>query len=261
VSSLVGYFLVHRRALESWLWQLPAPQFKVAFTILAMANWKEGKTFSGGEVVVVERGQLMTSLATLKEKSGESTRTIRTTITNLSKAGFLTNQSTKRFRLITVVNYETYQNPAGATDKVTDSPATKQRQSSDNPPTTIEASKQVNRQSSKQSLFDFDAVYQAYPRKQGKKTGMAKVQRMVTTREDYDALRRAVEKMAKGWRGQDTTYCPHWSSFVSQERWRDDDLPMPSVDQCRPAARPVPSFEPTFDELMGLARKVGAVKE
>jgi hypothetical protein len=111
------------------------------------------------------------------------------------------------------------------------------------------------------TLADFERVYEIYPRKQGKKTGMAKVQRMVTTREDYDALRRAVEKMAKGWRGQDTTYCPHWSSFVSQERWRDDDLPMPSVDQGRPAARPVPSFEPTFDELMGLARKVGAVKE
>jgi hypothetical protein len=118
-------------------------------TILAMANWREGKTFSGGEVVEVDRGQLMTSLASLQERSGESTRTIRTTIANLEKAGFLTNKSTKRFRLISIVNYETYQNPAGATDKATDNPATKHRQSTDNPATMIEEGKKVRRQKRK----------------------------------------------------------------------------------------------------------------
>lgn len=100
------------------------------------------------------------------------------------------------------------------------------------------------------TLADFERVYEIYPRKQGKKAGMAKVRKLVTTAEDYDALRNAVDQMAKAWRGQETTYCPQWSTFVSQERWRDDQPPLPSVDPGRPVARPVPGFEPTLDELL-----------
>ena len=244
-----GYFLIHRQALDGWLWALPLPQFRVALTILAKANWKDGSTWSGGEQVKVARGQLMTSLPKLAEAAGVSIQTVRTSITNLKKADFLTDQSTDRYRLITVTNYERYQDPAGLPNRPSNSSLTAQQQPSNSPATAIETSKQVSRQSRKQNTFDFDAVYQSYPRKQGKAKGMSAIRKLVTTPEEYDALRKAVEKMAEGWRGQNTTYCPIWSTFINQRRWLDDDLPLPSVDPGKPAARPVPSFEPTLDEL------------
>jgi hypothetical protein len=151
MSSLTGYFLLHRQAIEGWLWDLPPPQFKVMVTILAMANWKQGKTFSGGKIVTIERGQFMTSLPGLAKKSKCSLRTVRTTLSNLEKAGFLTDTSTRRYRIVTVINYETYQNPAGASDSPSDSRATVQRQSSDSPATVIEASKHINTEAEKQT--------------------------------------------------------------------------------------------------------------
>lgn len=104
--SAGGYFKLQR---DGWLWDLPAPQFKVAITILSMANWKDGKTVSGGELVEVKRGQLMTSLPALARKSQCSVQCVRTTLGKLKQFSFLTEESTKRYRLITITNYSKYQ--------------------------------------------------------------------------------------------------------------------------------------------------------
>ena len=86
--------------------------------------------------------------------------------------------------------------------------------------------------------FDFDSVYQQYPRKIGKAPGLAKLKAKVKTQADYDQLVQAVSTMAQAWRGKDLTYCPHFSTFASQARWRDDMLPLP--DGCRAPSKPLP---------------------
>lgn len=78
--------------------------------------------------------------------------------------------------------------------------------------------------------FDFETIYRQYPRKSGKRLGLIKAANRITTEEAYQALRSAVERMADGWRGasrEQLKFCPYWSSFITQERWRDDELPMP----------------------------------
>lgn len=99
------FITLQRRSLDSWIWDMPAEQTKTAITLMLMANWKDGKTFSGGELVIVRRGQLMTSLDAVSARARVSKQTVRTTLRNLEKAGFLTCQSTNRFRLLTIVNY------------------------------------------------------------------------------------------------------------------------------------------------------------
>jgi len=73
-----------------------------------------------------------------------------------------------------------------------------------------------------------ESVYARYPKKQGKAKGLAAAKAKVKTPEDLEQLRAFVERMAKDWAGHDTTYCPQWSTFVSQERWRDDEPLVPS---------------------------------
>ena len=67
---------------------------------------------------------------------------------------------------------------------------------------------------------------------------MASAKRLVRTQADFDLLSTVVSEMARAWAGQDLTYCPHWSTFISQERWRDDSLPMPSADKPQRKAEP-----------------------
>lgn len=104
-----GYIKLHRAALDSWLWTLPAEQLKVALTVLALANWKPGSTVSGGVRVDVPRGSVMTSLDALATRAGVSKKTVRTSLSNLERLGFLARTAAQRYTLISIVNYETYQ--------------------------------------------------------------------------------------------------------------------------------------------------------
>lgn len=110
-----GYIILARSTYkDSKTWQALTPIQKVVMlTLIMMANHKDGQWWDSHkkEWVLVKRGQLITSLKNLKKACGRgiSIRNIRTAIVNLENMGFLTNQSTKQYRLITIVNYDFYQ--------------------------------------------------------------------------------------------------------------------------------------------------------
>lgn len=76
-----------------------------------MANHKENEWEFKGQIFKVKPGQFVTSLDGIKEECANdvSIQNIRTALLKLEKWGFLTNESTKTGRLITVVNWEVYQ--------------------------------------------------------------------------------------------------------------------------------------------------------
>lgn len=78
--------------------------------------------------------------------------------------------------------------------------------------------------------FDIESVYQLYPKKQGKQKGLTAARKKIKTDADFLALTVAVETMAKAWAGKDTKFCPQWVTFINQERWRDDELPLPEAE-------------------------------
>lgn len=66
--------------------------------------------------------------------------------------------------------------------------------------------------------FDFDAVYAAYPRKEGKKKGLQRCRSQIKTREKYDALLRAVKNYAAiaspGYEKHFDTFMGCWEDYV-----------------------------------------------
>ncbi len=138
------FFTLQRRifAPDSWLWDMPAKQTKVAVTLIGMANWKQGKTFSGGNVVIVDRGQIMTSLDAIAAASRVSRATVRVALSNLAKAEFLTCKSTNRYRIITILNYSREQSKELADEhaqqQASDRPTAGQQQANSRPVTPIE---------------------------------------------------------------------------------------------------------------------------
>lgn len=112
-----GYVILSRGMYKnSKTWQALNPVQKVIMiTLIMMANhsdqqwWDEWKK----EWVTVKRGQLITSLEGIRKACGKgiSIQNIRTALLVLQKMGFLTNQSTKHYRVITLVNYDLYQSP------------------------------------------------------------------------------------------------------------------------------------------------------
>lgn len=107
-----GWVKLYRELKSKSIWQLSsAPQKVVLITILLLANHEENKWEWGGRQYSCKPGQMITSLSSLTEECGEgvSIRNVRTALERFEKLGFLTNETTKTGRLITVVNWGLYQ--------------------------------------------------------------------------------------------------------------------------------------------------------
>jgi len=107
-----GFILLARKILESRLWRgMSLKTTNVALTCLLLANHQPRKWWVGGREIIIQRGQFFSSLPQLKSKCHRlvSLRTLRRSLTGLEAVGFLTGKSTNQGRLITICNYETYQ--------------------------------------------------------------------------------------------------------------------------------------------------------
>jgi hypothetical protein len=129
-----GWIKLHRELLDKPIWQSSKLEQRVILiTILLLANHAEKEWIFEGKKYCCKPGQFITSLKSLSEKSGASIRSVRTALENFEKIyGFLTNKSTNKNRLITVVNWELYQS---RTEEPT-SELTSNRQATDKQPTT-----------------------------------------------------------------------------------------------------------------------------
>lgn len=83
---------------------------------------------------------------------------------------------------------------------------------------------------------DLENAYSRYPVKKGKAVGLAKAKKTITALKDFEVFARCIEHMAKAY-SVDKTYCPHFSTFVNQRLWEDDDWPSPG-QQLLPDGRP-----------------------
>jgi len=107
-----GWIELHRELLEKPIWLLSTPeQSKILITLLLMANHKTKSWEFKGKQFICKPGQFVTSLDSILKKSGNgiSTQNIRTALERFEKYEFLTNESTKQNRLITICNWERYQ--------------------------------------------------------------------------------------------------------------------------------------------------------
>lgn len=91
--------------LLNWEWYSDKNTKILFIHCLLKANWKEGK-FEGIEV---PRGSFVTSLPKLSEETGLSIQQVRTSLKHLISTGELTDKGYTKFRVITIVNYEKYQ--------------------------------------------------------------------------------------------------------------------------------------------------------
>lgn len=141
-----GWVKIHRELLDKPIWILSSSEQKVILlTILLMANHKVNKWEWGGKQYDCEPGQFVTSLEKIAEKSGKdiSIQNVRTAIKRFEKYDFLTNESTKTGRLITIVNWELYQVDYDVDNKDADKDLTNSQQKVNKDLTTNKNDKNV----------------------------------------------------------------------------------------------------------------------
>lgn len=107
-----GWIKLHRSILDKPIWLASTPEQKtILITLLLMTNHDEKEWEWEGKQFTCKPGQIITSLDSIQKHAGKSIsiQNIRTSILRFEKYEFLTNQSTNRSRLITICNWDTYQ--------------------------------------------------------------------------------------------------------------------------------------------------------
>ena len=106
-------FVKLNRKILNWEWYSDNNTRSVFIHCLLKANWKAGR-WKG---VAYERGQFITSLASLSKELGISVKQVRTALKHLEETKEVANKSFSKYRIITVVKYDEYQSKGKAKGK------------------------------------------------------------------------------------------------------------------------------------------------
>ena len=107
-----GWIALHRELLEKPIWRSSTPEQKaILITLLLMANHEQNEWEWKGQKFKARPGQFVTSLESIRRKAGKgiSTKNIRSALERFKKLEFLADEGAKTGRLITIVNWEQYQ--------------------------------------------------------------------------------------------------------------------------------------------------------
>ncbi|RGG90633.1 hypothetical protein DWW71_08715 [Ruminococcus sp. AF16-50] len=98
-------FVKFDRKIANWRWYHDVNTFKLFFHLIITANY-EPKPF---ENITVQRGQRVASYQSLAAETQMSVQNVRTALNHLISTGEVTRQSTSKYTVFTIVNYNMYQ--------------------------------------------------------------------------------------------------------------------------------------------------------
>lgn len=108
-----GFVAIFRKIQDHWIWQDPE-RLHAWLDILISAQFHDSEKMIKGKLVKVPRGSWFISQKTLESRWGWSKNKIRHFIGTLVEEGMITAKGTTCGTILTVVNYELYQNPGTA---------------------------------------------------------------------------------------------------------------------------------------------------
>lgn len=130
-----GSYIKVDRIIMDWEWYKNPDTMRVFLHCLLKANF-ESKSWQG---ITIQRGQFITSYSKLANELGLTNRKIRTSLKRLTMTGELTCCPTNKYTIITVNNYNPYQN----NDTKNDKQLTGDCQTNDNQMTTTNNDKNI----------------------------------------------------------------------------------------------------------------------
>ena len=218
------YIKLHRKFLE-WEWYRNEHTKNLFIHCLLKANWKESK-FEGN---VIQRGSFVSSIDILASETGLTSDEVRTAIKHLICTGEITKQSTNKYTVFSVVNYDLYQPVSQAEPKqapsysqsIPNNRRNKEYKEINN--ICAPESHDSNFDKDEQLQKDFEIIYALYPKKRGKTVAFTNYKQWVskagkdvggkryrlTNRQIYIAVKKYIRQQEEA--GQDDYQ--YWKNF------------------------------------------------
>lgn len=233
--------------IVNWEWFKHPNTLCLFIYLLVKANYKDldrnGK--------VIKRGQVLTSLPKISTDTGLSIQQTRTALSHLVLTGEITDESSKQYRIITVVKYDDYQT---STDKSqTNQQETNRRfnrRSTDDSTACIEYIESIEKDRKIESIDtppippafrddfierSFDTFWACYPKKASKPMAFRAWKKLKPDPALADEIMTGLQKWSESydWLKDGGQYIPYPATWLNNRKWEDDV----------PAARPVDSVK------------------
>ena len=172
-----GFIALWRKIQDSDMYRDFNSEYRdVMIQLLLMANHEKRQFELNREIITLERGQVYTSLNLIKNHCAKNVSVfqIRTAIEKLERWGFLKNDSTGNGRIVTILNYDTYQSPKSKK------------------PSHAQANH--NKQELNKDIYNkqFEEIWKLYPRKKGKKDAKRYFNASIKSDKDNEDIRIAL---------------------------------------------------------------------
>lgn len=179
------------------------------------AAWREESVFVESTRHIIRRGQIFISYRGLAKSFCCSEARIRRLIGRLTNDAMITTQLTHRGSIVTICNYEQYQHP----DESPDAQLTHNCRASDAP---IYKDNEKNNRTTTKCTPEFEAWYEAYPRKAGKQAAIGAYHRALA-KAPHDVLMAQTRQFAAYCERQHTElrYIPHPATWLNGESWKN----------------------------------------
>ena len=230
-----GWLKLYRSILDSAVFQDPEV-LKVWIWLLCNVAFEQHDTMCYGKVIHLKPGQIATGRKKIAQCTDLNETKVYRALTVLKSLGNIEIKATNKYSIITVVNWDKYQEENGkrtSSEQQTNSKKTSEEQQDDSKTTQHKNGKNGKKEKNIYVCSFFQSVWDEYPKKLGKnKITKAAMKQLEEAGEDavMGAVRRYVEKIKR--EGTDEKYIMHgstffngaWSEYAAKEKPCD---PMP----------------------------------
>lgn len=230
----IGWIIIHRELMDKPIWKGSTPEQKVVLmTLLMMVDFKPSEWEWNGEKYSTKPGEKITSLQSIVAIAGKgiSIQNVRSSLKRFEKLEFLTNQPTRQGRLISIINWDSYQATQHSTQHST------QQRPNKGPTPNEQGNKETIEQN---TLFDepepppknakqkydddYQTFYDEYPKKTGKGQGQT-TWRKLNVSGKLLGLERMLEVLRgfehDNWQETDKKYIPNLSTWLNDGSFMD----------------------------------------
>ena len=218
-----GWLKLYRSILDSAVFQ-DAEILKVWIWLLCNVAFEQHDTICYGKVIHLKPGQIATGRKKIAQCTDLNENKVYRALTSLKSLGNIEIKSTNKYSIITVVNWDKYQDENGkrtSSEQQTNSKQTSEEQQYDSKTTQHKNGKKEKKEKNIYICSFFQSVWDEYPKKLGKnKVTKAAMEQLEEAGEDavMSAVRRYVEKIKR--EGTDEKYIMHGSTFFNGA-WKD----------------------------------------
>ena len=211
-----GWIALYRDLLDKAIWASSTPeQRSVLIAVLLMANHEPKQWEWQGIKFEVQPGQFITSLQKLARSSGAGTsiQNLRSALIRFKNLDFLTYESTKTGRLITVLNWDRYQR--------LERPSQQRPQQRPNKQVTTN-----NNEIMKEDIYivRFNTFYENYPRHEAKAAALkAWLKNPALSNGLFESVMASLQMQKEIlWKGREEKFIPLPVTWLKGRRWKDE---------------------------------------